>query len=87
MTVQMVVDDRRNRRVVAELVRGIFGHDALGLERGQKELRQDVLLILGLEFDETSPVPVDGNGIEHTLQTKVQASALLVLSSSFVNSE
>jgi hypothetical protein len=89
MTVQMILDDRRNGRVVAELTRGIVGHDALGLERGPKELCRDVLLIVVLELIETGPASLDGNvfKIRRTiLQTKIQASVLMVLSSSFVSS-
>jgi hypothetical protein len=94
MTVQMIVDDRRNRRVMAELMRGIVGHDALGLERGPKELYRDVPLIIVLEDDKSGLASVDDNVFSRTiLQTKIQASAppyfqasvLMVSSSSFVS--
>jgi hypothetical protein len=59
--VQVLVNDRYNRRVVAQVVRGIVGHDALGLERVPKDMSREMPLIIILVLDGRGPSSVDGN--------------------------
>jgi hypothetical protein len=50
-TEQVVINNRRDRRQMSELMLGIVGHNAMGLQRGLKVLRRYLLFLLALEVD------------------------------------
>jgi hypothetical protein len=67
MTVHMVVVNRCNQRVVSELMRGVFGYNAMALQRGPKVLRHYLLSYPVLEVDEPDGSSVEGNVLKHPL--------------------
>jgi hypothetical protein len=65
MTVQGLVDNRCDRRVMSELMLRILGHNAMGLQRGPKVIRRYLLFRPALKVDETGEISMEGSVLEH----------------------
>jgi hypothetical protein len=87
MTVQMVLNNRCDRRVMSELTLDILGHNAMGLQRSPEVIRRYFLFHPALEVDEAGETSVEGSVLDFRrtiMQTKERASVPLVLFSLLV---